>query len=175
MLLEVTVITLGMILSFFLKDVNFLSLNFDFLNTGAIYPDFLLIFVIFFALRKGEFAGIWIGFFAGLLEDSTIISFSESSGEFISVIGAHSLVYTLAGFTLGRLNRLLDRDSAASIVVLVLVSTFLIRFTVWILMGIIDTFNSSYSFLGPAFYTAAIAPIWFTLLTWVYRFDGDMR
>ena len=45
MFLEATVVAVGLIISSFLKGINFLSLNFEFLNTGAIYPDFLLIFV----------------------------------------------------------------------------------------------------------------------------------
>lgn len=172
MFLEALVVGVGLIVSYFLKGINFLSLNFDFLQTGSIYPDFLLIFVIFFSIRKGDFTGIWVGFFAGLLEDAQLLAFDDSAQEFVSIIGVHSLVYCLAGYTIGRLNRLLDRDSTASILVLVFATTLVVRIAVWLVMGIVDQFSAAYPLLGPAVYTAAIAPIWFTLLTWLYRLDS---
>ncbi|MCB1169770.1 MAG: rod shape-determining protein MreD [Leptospiraceae bacterium] len=172
MFLEATVVAVGLIVSYFLKGINFLSLNFDFLNTGAIYPDFLLIFVIFFSIRKGDFTGIWIGFFAGLLEDSQLLAFDEGAREFVSIIGVHSLIYCLAGYTIGRLNKLLDRDSIASILVLVFATTFIVRICIWLLMGMIDQFSAAYPLLGPAVYTAIIAPVWFWILTTLYRLDA---
>ncbi|MEQ8351790.1 MAG: rod shape-determining protein MreD [Leptospiraceae bacterium] len=175
MFLEATVVAVGLIVSYFLKGINFLSLNFEFLNTGAIYPDFLLIFVIFFSIRKGDFTGIWIGFFAGLLEDSQLLAFDEGAREFVSIIGVHSLVYCLAGYTIGRLNRLLDRDSIASILVLVFATTFIVRIAIWLIMGIVDQFSAAYPLLGPAVYTAIIAPVWFWILTTVYRLDSANR
>lgn len=168
-MLEVVVIALGILVSFFLKDVNFLSLNFSFLNTGILYPDFLLMFLIFFALQRGEFSGIWIGFFSGLLEDSAILRFSENTREFVPIIGVYTAVYTITGFTLGKTNRLVDKDSTMPIMVLVFFSVVVVRFLVWLAMGIINEFNHSYSFLGPAFYTAIISPVWFFILGWIYR------
>lgn len=167
MLLDFGVIIVGLVFSFFLKDINFLSITFDF--TGAIYPDFLLIFIIFFALRRGEFSGLWIGFFAGLLEDSAILSFSESSQEYVSIIGVHAIIYTLAGFILGKLNRIVDKDSTIPIMFVVFSTTFLCRLFVWLLMGFLDESSASYSFFGPAVYTAILAPVWFFLLGWTYR------
>ena len=167
MLLDLLVIVLGLIFSYFLKDINFLSMTFDF--TGAIYPDFLLIFVIFFALRRGEFSGLWIGFFAGLLEDSNLLSFAQSTNTYNSIIGVHAIIYTLAGFILGKLNRIVDKDSTIPIMFVVLCTTFLCRLFVWMIMGFLDESNASYSFFGPAIYTAILAPIWFLLLGWTYR------
>ena len=169
MIVEILLITFGLVASFFLKDFNFLALEFDFLNTGIIYPDFLLMFVIFFALHKGEFSGLWIGFFAGILEDSGIITFSDASGEFSAILGVHSLVYSLFGFALGKMNRLVDRHSVFPVFVIVLVGSVLVRFLIWMVMGFVNEFNQSYSFFGPAVYTAIISPLWFFLLLWVYR------
>lgn len=175
MMLEYAVILLGMIVSYFLKDVNFLSLQFDILNTGVIYPDFLLIFVIYFALTRGEFSGLWIGFFSGLLEDSTILRFSDHSDPFTSILGLHSFAYTILGFTLGKMNRLIDRENTSTILIVVFLATFATRLLVWLLMGMVNQFYSSYSFLSTALYTAIIGPIWFTLLGWVYRHSGGNR
>lgn len=165
MFLEIAVLGLGILISFFLKDINFLALNF-------VYPDFLLIFLIYFALRRGELSGIWIGFFAGLLEDSGIIS--ESSGEFIHLIGTHIFFYTLAGFLLGKFNRFIDRQGMVPVVGVVFATTLIIRMFVWLTNGILQDFNRNYPFFAPSIYTALIAPIWFWLLGWVYRYTaGD--
>jgi rod shape-determining protein MreD len=164
---------IGILVSFFLKDINFLAINFDFLNSGIIYPDFPLLLMIFFALRKGEFHGLWIGFFAGLLEDAGVLHFSDSSHEFVTILGTHAGIYTLAGFILGKINRFIDQFHTAPIIVLVVTATFLIRLSVWLLMGILEDFNKSYSFLGPAFYTALLSPVWFWILGWLYRVHHD--
>ncbi|MCB1164936.1 MAG: rod shape-determining protein MreD [Leptospiraceae bacterium] len=173
MFLESTVIAIGLVVSYFLKGINFLSFSIG--DSGAVYPDFLLIFVIFFSIRKGDFTGIWIGFFAGLLEDSTLITYSDGAHEFTSIIGIHALVYCLAGYTIGRLNRLLDRDSIASVLVLVFGATFIVRIAIWLLMGMVDKFTAAYPLLGPSVYTALISPIWFWILTTLYRMDSTNR
>lgn len=173
MFLELLVIALGLIVSFFLKGLQFLSLSFNWMGGAIIFPDFLLIFMMFFAMRRGEFSGLWVGFFAGLLEDSGIRNYLETAGEFVPLIGAHSLVYTMAGFILGKMNRVIDRDRMIPVMAMVFASSAVIRFVVWLLMGLIEDYNQSYSFLGPALYTALLSPIWFALLSWLYRSDSD--
>ncbi len=173
MIFEFGAIALGILVSFFLKDINFLGIDLSFLNSGLIYPDFLLVYLIFFSLNKGEFSGLWIGFFAGLLEDSGLLQFSDLQNEFLPIIGVHSLIYTITGFSLGKLKRFIDREHAVPQMVLVLVTTVLVRFFTWLIIGVIEDFNMSYSFFGPAVYTALFTPIWFTLLGWLYRLPGD--
>ena len=173
MILELGLIALGVIGSFFLKDINFLGLNLDFLNSGLIYPDFLLIFIIFIALNKGSFAGIWIGFFAGLLEDSRLLSFSGSTGDFINIIGVHASVYSVAGFILGNLSRFLDKSSMLPQTAIVFVTTFLVQFLVWSIVGLLDDFNRAHSYFGQAVYNSVITPVWFSLLGWLYRFQME--
>ena len=169
MLLESGLIALGMVISYFLKDIQFLSLTFDFLETGTIGPDFLLIFVIFFSLFRGEFVGLWVGFFAGILEDGANWVFYNSSGAFVPIVGIHALVYSIAGFALGKISQVFDRYQTAPIIALVFVSAFVVRFFAWTIQGIVEDFNKNYSLVGPAVYTAIISPIWFTFLGWLYR------
>ena len=166
MILEAAVIAVGIVVSFFLKDVNFLALS-------SVYPDFLLMFLIYFSLRRGEFSGIWIGFFSGLLEDSSILSFSERVGHYVPLIGTHMFFYTLAGFTLGKLNRIIDRRSMVPIVVVVFATTLLVRITIWFSNGILQDFNKNYSFLPVAAYSAMLAPVWFWILSWLYRYTSE--
>jgi len=167
MLLELAVIFLGILVSFFLKDMNLLSLHFE--AAGVIFPDFLLLFLIYFALFKDEFHGTWIGFISGLLEDSAILTFSEASNEFVPILGSHALIYTLVGFTLGKMNRIIDKESMLPVVVVVFSTTFLVRLLVWLLVGLLGQAPRAYSFLGPAFYTAILAPVYFFAMSWVYK------
>ncbi|MCB1171938.1 MAG: rod shape-determining protein MreD [Leptospiraceae bacterium] len=169
MMLELLVIALGMGVSYFLNDVKLLSLNFEFMNTGEIAPDFLLILVIFFALYRGEFSGLWIGFFAGLLEDGIVWYILPETGEVVPLIGIHTLIYSLTAFAIGKSNHYFDQYNSAPIVVLVLVVTLLVRLSVWTLHGLLTEFNATYSIIGPAIYTGLFSPIWFALLAWVYR------
>ncbi len=169
MLIELGAIAAGMVVSYFLKDVQFLSLNFSFLYSGIIHPDFLLIFIMFFALSKGEFSGTWVGFFSGLMEDGANWVFNKESEEFVTIIGIHSLVYSLAAFSVGKARQFFDRQNSISLIFTVLFTTALIRLLTWILQGLLVEFNRNYVVIGPAIYTALIAPVWFTLLSWAYR------
>ncbi|MEQ9363304.1 MAG: rod shape-determining protein MreD [Leptospirales bacterium] len=171
MLIEAGLITLGMLISYFLKDIQFLSLTFEFLNTGTIGPDFLLIFVIFFSLFRGEFVGLWVGFFAGILEDGAnwVLGGGATGGGFVPIVGIHALVYSITGFALGKLSQVFDRYQTAPIIALVFVSAFLVRFFAWTIQGIVEDFNKNYSLIGPAVFTAIISPIWFSFLGWLYR------
>ncbi len=166
MFLEASVIAIGVLISFYLKGLNFLAFNF-------VYPDFLIIFLIYFALRRGEFSGIWIGFFAGLLEDSAILFFSDGQNAFVHVIGTHMLFYTLTGYILGKLNRIIDRDSMMPVMVVVLVTTVIVRICVKGLTWVIQDINQNYDIFGTAVYTAALAPVWFFVLSWVYRATAE--
>jgi hypothetical protein len=66
MFLNFAVVAIGILVSFFLKGINFLSLDLESVGGGILYPDFLLILVIFFALRRGDFSALWVGFFSML-------------------------------------------------------------------------------------------------------------
>ena len=168
-IVEIAVIALGILISFFLKDINFLALNIDFLNTGIVYPDFLFLYILFFAIHRGELSGLWIGFFAGILEDAGVISFSSVSDGFVTVLGVHSLVYSLAGFSLGKVKRFIDRNSFLPILIIVLFGTVVVRFFIWLIIGSVSEFNQSYSLIGPSIFTAIVSPVWFFILSWLYK------
>ena len=130
--LELVVIALGMLVSFYLQNIQFLMVS-------NVYPDFLLTFLIYFALRRGEFSGIWIGFFAGMLEDAAPFGYAQDAN--IYVIGNHMLFYTITGFILGKLNRIIDRDSMVPVVMVVFITAILVRCCIWLLYGVIMDFN----------------------------------
>ncbi len=62
-------------------------LIFDRLSIYGLVPDFLTIFVVFFAIREGQLSGMTFGFFVGLL-----------LGVFSGPLGAAALAKTLEGF-----------------------------------------------------------------------------
>lgn len=77
--------------SFLLQTTVFKGLSF-----AGIVPNLLIIVIASFGFMRGEEAGIWIGFFAGLLCD---IFFGE-------VIGFYALIYMCIGFVNGKFNRI---------------------------------------------------------------------
>lgn len=168
-MIKILMFFLGLIFSYLLKDLNFLSLQFNFLNSEIIYPDFVIIFIIFCSLKTSDVMGIWIGFFAGLLEDSTILKFSKT--EYAPLLGIHTLVYPILGFFIAKFNRLIDIQNSKTIVFITFVSTFVSRTAVWFLFGLLDTFYQSYSIFATSLYTSILAPIWFMLLKWIYYKD----
>lgn len=169
MFFEVFAIAMGLLSSYFLKDIQFLSLEFDVLNIGLVYPDFLLMFITFFALYRHELVGTWVGFFGGLLEDGANWFFDSDTGGFTTILGIHSLVYTLVGYGVGRLSHHIDHYNNSFSILLVLLTAMVTRFLIWSLHGLVDTFSNNYAILGPAIYTAFLIPLWFTFLLWVYR------
>ncbi len=168
-MIQFVLIVIGMLGSYFLKEASFLGLNFTFLHLGEIRPDFLLMFIVFFSLYKGELAGIWIGFFAGLLEDSVNWAFDSKEDTFFPIIGIYSFVYSLFGYILAKVRYFFDRHRSIFTMLLILIASIATRFLIWTFQGILDNFNKNYAIIGPAIYTALLAPIWFTLLSFVYQ------
>ncbi|MFQ6673715.1 MAG: rod shape-determining protein MreD [Fidelibacterota bacterium] len=66
----------------------------EYLTVQRIRPDFLLIFVIYIAVREGSLTGVIYGFVLGLMEDFL------SAG---SLLGLAPLTKSLTGFLMGRL------------------------------------------------------------------------
>lgn len=170
-MIESIKIFLGLFFSYFLKDINFLSLQFSFINSEIIYPDFLIIFLIFFSLKKSEseLLPIWIGFLAGLLEDSTILKFSKK--EYTPILGIHTLIYPFVCYTIAKFKKIIyanDNDNAFQIIIITFLSTFIARSFVWFMTGIMDTFYQSYSLFATSLYTSLLSPIWFLFLNWIF-------
>ena len=170
MIVKATAVGAGLVLSYLLKDIQFLSLDLHFLNTGLIHPDFLLIFIAFFGLNRGEMSGIWIGFFGGLLEDGTNWIFDSSGAGFNAIIGIHAFVYSLLGCLLGNFRQYFQSHLTSFTILLIFGIAVFSRFCIWFMHGMIDNLNMNYPILGPALYTALLAPAWFGLIRWVYRF-----
>lgn len=161
-------IYLGLVVAYFLKDINFLSLQFPFLGVGNIYPDFLLLYIVFFALITSDIQSIWIAFAGGLLEDTTLLKFSSQTSEFTNLLGIHALVYPVVAYVLTSIKKHIDIDNMITIITVSFFSVLVSRILVWLYLGIVDNFYSM-DFLGPSLYSAVLAPVWFSFLRWVFK------
>ncbi|MCS6985199.1 MAG: rod shape-determining protein MreD [Leptospiraceae bacterium] len=164
MLLEKIVILIAIVVSYFLQT------SVDFFRIGHIKPDLLLILTIYFALYKGSFAGIWVGFLGGLLQDMNIGGYLYPTGEAKYYLGTHALPKTLIGFFVGKIAGQIQKEGAFVL--------FLIHLIAGIAKGVLEfievsLFHSGQSaqviggvLLPESFYTAIVAVVWFKVLHW---------
>lgn len=164
MLLERLVILVSIGVSYFLQT------SVDFFRIGHVKPDFLLILTIYFALYRGSFTGIWVGFLGGLLQDINLGGFIGARNEELYYIGTHALPKSLVGYFVGKISGQIQKEGG--------VVLFFIHFTVAIVKGFLEFFEVAIfhnaqsaqviiSVLLPeAFYTAILSVIWFRVLAW---------
>ncbi|TGK12505.1 rod shape-determining protein MreD [Leptospira fletcheri] len=163
MILEYVVIAAGIFISHFLNGTNTLEI-------WGNKPDFMVLFVLFFALRKGALAGLWIGFFGGLLSDSGLGG--EIVGNVMTYkIGLHSLTFCLMGYLIGKFARSAYHENYLSITLYSLVITLVTRVATYFLFSLFFHENLSYSIFSTSIYNAIIAPLFFYLLGKLYRLE----
>lgn len=137
------------------------------LNFSEYSPNFLLLLVIFFALRYGPMSGEVIGFVAGMLFDV----FS------LSPFGSQAFLLTLVGYGLGRQSGKVDEKNVfAQVMVVFLVSVVYI--TSMTLLQLIfflekmEIINFGRSILYVVI-NVAVAPVFFYILNKWSRLWGD--
>ena len=108
MILERIVIGVGILLAHILNGTNLFDIG------TAIKPDFMILFVIFFALRKGGMSGLWIGFIGGLLTDAALGGEEGLGGKVYYKIGIHSLSFSIIGYLLGKFGRISYNENFVS-------------------------------------------------------------
>ncbi len=164
MILELLVIAAGI----FLVNVLDSTRLFD---IAGVRPDFTILLVIFFSLKKGQLSGLWIGFFGGLLAD---VSFGaeEIGGKVYDKIGIHSLSYSLVGYFLGKFGRNYYSENYISISTYAFLFTVIIKGFSYILFSIFFYKDQNYSVLATSIYNTAIAPLSFFIFSWVYKLEG---
>ncbi|MGJ4786465.1 rod shape-determining protein MreD [Leptospira koniambonensis] len=163
MILEYIVIGAGILISHFLNGTNLFEIS-------GFKPDFMVIFVLFFALRRGTMAGIWIGFFGGLLSDSGL------GGEIVDnivtyKIGLHSLTFCIMGYIVGKFARPAYHENQISIMLYSLVVTLVSRIASSLLFSAFFHENLNYSIISTSIFNGAIAPMFFWILGKLYRLE----
>lgn len=165
-MIENIVIGIGILFCHFLNGSNLFELG------GSFKPDFMVIFVVFFALRRGPLTGLWIGFFGGLLTDSGLGGETGVDNVVYYKIGLHSFTYAIIGYIVGKFTRNAYNENYLSITIYNLVFTFVSRAILYLLFIVFFHENASYSFLATSIYTAVLSPVFFFVLTWAYKMDS---
>jgi rod shape-determining protein MreD len=165
MILEKLVIAAGIFLCHFLNGSTIFDLG------PAVKPDFVFLLVIFFALRKGEISGLWVGFFGGLLSDAGLGDVQGLDGRTYYKIGVHSLSFSIVGYMLGKFGRSYYHENFFSISTFSFFLTLIGRGITYIVFTSFFGPNDNYSFIGSSIYNAAIAPLAFFIFTFSYRLE----
>lgn len=108
-----------LITSFVLQGTVFKSISF-----GDTVPNVLLIFVVSFALMRGEVTGLILGFFSGLLIDI----FTGSA------IGLYTLLYMYIGYGNGMLHKIFYPHDVKLPMGMIVVSDLVYDFMVYVLL-----------------------------------------
>lgn len=78
---------------------------------STVYPNFILIYVVYVALNRGAMKGQLTGFFYGLSWDILATD----------VFGARTLTLTLAGYIAGKFNKNLNKDQIVTQIIIMLI------------------------------------------------------
>jgi rod shape-determining protein MreD len=167
MILENLVIALGIIIAHILNGSNIFDIGI------AAKPDFMIIFVLFFALRRGEMSGLWIGFLGGLLSDAALGGEEGLGGKMFYKIGVHALSFSIVGYFVGKFGRMSYNENYISISIFAFLISLIARFLTHLVFSFFFHQNSNYSLLSTSVYNAAIAPLTFFILTWIYKLEAS--
>lgn len=167
MILEKIVIGIAIFVSYFLQT------SVDFFALGSVKPDFLLILTVYFALYRGSFAALWIGFFGGLLQDINLGGYTNLVKQDMQYyIGTSALAKTIIGYVSGKVARDINKDATSLIVIVVfvacLIKGILMFFTVAIFHSSAHAASLITIVLPEALFTAILSIVWFRLLRWAF-------
>lgn len=105
----------------------------EYLTIRGIRPDFLLVFLVYIAMRNGSMAGVICGFVFGLIEDQI------SAG---SMLGLAPLTKVITGFLIGRLQGKFQRMNPL-VFHLVWITILLFHFFFYVYVRFQSVFESS--------------------------------
>ncbi|MCB1191283.1 MAG: rod shape-determining protein MreD [Leptospiraceae bacterium] len=165
MILEKIVIVIGLVLAHFLNGSNLFELG------PAIKPDFVFLFILFFAIKRGGLSGIWIGFLGGLLSDAGLGGEIGEGGRVYYKIGIHALSFCLVGYLVGKFARARYNENFISVSITIFLLTLVARVFTYLLFLAFFHPNQNYSFFSNSIYNAFIGPVTFFVLSWVYKIE----
>jgi rod shape-determining protein MreD len=138
-----------------------------YINICGIFPNFILILIVYLGLSKGAMSAQLAGFLFGLVWDA----FSTD------IFGARAVIFTIIGYFLGRLAKKFDRDKVYTQFVIVFLAGIAyllgIGFIYYIAYrGSSCNYNfTSFNLTGAAesIVTALVAPVVFYILDYVSK------
>lgn len=125
-------IVISIIVYLILIVIQFILPKYVPLNLWLLYPNFILMFVIYLALNKGVMKGQITGFIYGLTWD--ILS--------TDIFGVRALSFTIAGYLAGNFNRKFNKNQPLTQIIVMgigLIVTHFVINVVYIIMPLSDT------------------------------------
>ncbi len=165
MLLEKIIIGVAIVVSYFLQT------SVEFFRLGDLKPDFLLLLTVYFAMHRGEFTGLWVGFFGGLLQDINLGIIPTLTYEKIRYyLGINILPKSIVGYLAGKGSQGFRKDSyfswMALIFVFSLIKGILLFFLTAIFHGAVAGQTIVTVILPESIYNSLLSIVWFKLLFW---------
>lgn len=164
MLFEKLIIVLAVFFSYFLQT------SIDVVRIAQIKPDFLLMLTIYFAIHKGPFTGLWIGFWGGLLQDINIGGIALDEDHIKYFIGVHALPKTLLGFFVGKFSAGIRKDNMLVSAVLLFFSSLFVGVFTFFLISVFHNAIAAQAFfsvvLPESIYNTLLGIFWLKFLTW---------
>ncbi|HRP67982.1 MAG TPA: rod shape-determining protein MreD [Turneriella sp.] len=167
MILEKVVIGIAIFVSYFLQT------SVDFFALGSIKPDFILILTVYFALYRGPFAALWIGFWGGILQDINLGGYTNLVQQDMRYyIGTSALAKTIVGFVTGKIAHNINKDATSLIVIVVFLACLakgvIMFFTVAFFHSSAHASALITIVIPEALFTAILSIVWFRLLRWAF-------
>lgn len=166
MMLEKVIYLLAIVVSYFIQT------SVDFFRLGDIKPDFILLLTVYFAMYRGPFAGLWVGFLGGLLQDVNLGGVADpATGMAHYYIGTHALSKTLVGYLTGKMSKEINKDSMVVLFSLILavslVNGILTFFNVAVFHNSVAAQSIITIIIPEMIYNSILSLVWFKLLKWL--------
>ncbi|MEA5001267.1 MAG: rod shape-determining protein MreD [Endomicrobiaceae bacterium] len=107
-----------------------------YISFGGIYPNFILMFIVYQALNKGALKGELLGFLYGLTWD--ILS--------TDVFGIRTLTFTVSGYLAGKFNKKLNKNQPLTQVIVMAICLIVSQFGISLIYIIMPNEISGTSF-----------------------------
>ena len=160
-------VIISIIIYFALVIIQFVIPKYMPFNIWMVYPNFILMFIVYVALNKGIMKGQTIGFIYGLTWD--VLS--------TDIFGVRTLSFTIAGYLAGSFNKKLNKNQPLTQIIVMavgLIVTHLILNITYIIMPASETiyiqnFELSFSVVFNILINLLLAPIVFKIFLIVDR------
>ena len=158
-------IIISIIVYFFLIILQFVIPKYMPFNIWMLYPNFILMFVVYTALNKGIMKGQLTGFFYGLTWD--VLS--------TDIFGVRTLSFTIAGYLAGSFNKKLNKNQPLTQIIVMaigLIITHLILNVVYLILPesetvFVQSFELSYLLIFNIIVNIVLAPLIFKIFLFI--------
>ncbi len=125
-----------------------------------IYPNFILVYIVYTGLNKGSIKGQFTGFFYGLFWDILATD----------IFGIRALTFTISGYLSGRFNKKLDKNQPLTQIIVILLALVVVQFITSFIYLLVHTettypyFEITYRTWGQILCNIILTPILFKVM-----------